>query len=59
MMRPVRLEDVSMVRLFVAFALLVSLAAPAFACQWNSAGNSQNTEQSARASHHGTAQDRS
>lgn len=59
MIRPIRLEDVSMVRLFVAFALLVSLAAPAFACEWNSAGNSNNTEQAASASQHGTAQGRS
>jgi hypothetical protein len=48
-----------MVRLFVAFALLASAAAPAFACEWKSAADSNDTAQTATESQHGTSQGRS
>lgn len=48
-----------MMRLFAAIALLVSVAAPAFACELNSASNSSGAAQTASGSHQGTPQGRS
>ncbi|HEX4171126.1 MAG TPA: hypothetical protein VHY82_01460 [Acetobacteraceae bacterium] len=48
-----------MMRLFAAVLLLASVAAPAFACELNSASNSNNTSQTASGSHQATSQSRS
>ena len=45
-----------MMRLFAVFALLASVAAPALACELNSASNSNTTTQTASGSHQGTSQ---
>jgi predicted small secreted protein len=49
-----------MIRLFAAAVLLLAVAAPAFACEWNSAaGNGSDASQSASASHRTNPQTRS
>ncbi len=59
MLCPTQVEDVDMMRLFAAVLLLASVAAPAFACELNSASNSNNTSQTASGSHQATSQSRS
>jgi hypothetical protein len=54
-----QVEDLNMMRLFTAIVLLASVAAPAFACELNSASNSNNTSQTASGSHQATSQSRS